>query len=68
MAVNKAGGVHFFGVFWDEAVDDKIVIVGAFEVNLGGGVRGDVGLRDDAWNAPNCRLGLRETDKSANLV
>ena len=48
MSVKKAFGVHFFGVFWNEAVDDKIVIVGAFEVNLGGGGRGDVGLRDDA--------------------
>ena len=68
MAVNKAGGIHFLGVFRDETVDDEVVIVGAFEVDFRGGSRGDVSLRDDAWDAPNCRLGLRKTDKSANLV
>ena len=68
MAVNKTGGVHFFGVFRDEAVDDKIVVVGAFEINFRGGSRGGVGLGDDARDAPNCGLRLRKTDECADFV
>lgn len=68
MAIDKAGGVHFFGVFRDQAVDDEVIVVGAFEVDFRGSARGGMSLSDDAWNAPNCRLGLRETGEGADLV
>ena len=68
MAVDEAGCVHFFGVFRNEAIDDEVIAIGTFDVDIGGGFRRNMSFRDNAWDVPNYGLGLRKTGEGANLV
>ena len=35
MPVKEAFGVHFFGIFWKQAVDNEVITIGAEQVKFG---------------------------------
>ena len=50
MSVKEALGVHFFGVFWKEAVDDEVFAVCTFLVEFGSWAIRCVSRGNGAWN------------------